>query len=398
MREQKTGNNKYLKEMNQSTILDLIRTTEGMSRKALADKTGLSATATGAIVRTLLSDRFIREVGEGISSGGRKPVMLEINPNSYYALGFDIDVRFIYTVVLDITGNITYQNKWENSGDLSPDEAIARITDIYKTLVSKLHLKKENILGAGISVPGMIDIRTKKILLAPNLGWSDVDFLENLNDKLEIPTYLDNEAMCSASCENWLGMCRGVEDFICINIESGIGAGMFLRGMIYKGHSGSAGEVGHISVDENGPACKCGNMGCLETIASISAMRSRFHAIGSEKSQPVGHKDNWNNDFELLLKSAENGDEACLAVFKDAAFSLGKAIGYLINTYNPQMIVLGKKFPQYAELVIEDIRHTAIKTALSHPAQNCNIVASSFGENSSALGAAIIPIRRLFGR
>lgn len=385
--------------MNQSTVLDLIRTTEGMSRKALANRTGLSATATGAIVRTLLQGKYIREVGEGESSGGRKPVMLEINPDSYYAFGFDIDVRFIYTILMDITGGIRYENKWENNnGALTPDGAVNQITGIYKTVISKFKLKKERILGAGISIPGMIDIKTRKIMLAPNLGWSGVDILDSLKEQLSIPIYLDNEAMCSASCENWLGICKGVEDFICINIESGIGAGMFIKGMIYRGYSGSAGEVGHIPVDENGPRCKCGNTGCLETIASINAMTARYRNLADSKGSMKHDENNQDFDFENMLKSAEDGDESCLKIFKNAAASLGRAIGYLINAFNPQQIVLGKKFPQYAKLVIDDIRETAKKTALAHPARNCSILASSFGENSSALGAAIIPIRNLFGR
>lgn len=396
MKEARIGNNKYLKEMNQSTVLDLIRTHEGMSRKALADKTGLSATATGAIVKTLLSEEYVREIGEGKSSGGRKPVMLELNPHSYFAIGFDIDVRFIYTVVLDITGSILYENKHENDRDLTPGQAVSAISDAYRKVVDKLKMQPDRILGVGISIPGMIDIITRKILLAPNLGWADTDILESLHESLGVPVYLDNEAMCSALCENWLGSCRGVDDFICVNIESGIGAGMFLRGKMFRGHSGSAGEVGHIPVDENGPKCKCGNVGCLETIASISAMASRYEALHPKSARTAQIQP--DHSFDCLVAAAKKGDGSCLTILKESAFSLGKAIGYLINMLNPQKIVLGKKFPQYAELVVDNIRETAEKTALLHPARNCSIMASSFGENSSALGAAIIPVRRLFGR
>jgi len=397
LRETKTGNNKYLKELNKATILDLIRTTSGVSRKALADFTGLSPTATGAIVRELLKDQFIREVGEGESSGGRKPVILEINPDSYYAFGFDIDMSFIYTVVLDITGKVHYEEKWENRSSLSPEEAVDRIKRIYDTVVSRLKIKKDRILGVGVSIPGMLDITTRRIYLAPNLGWSNVDIKESLGQELGAPVYLDNEARCSAFCENWLGICRGVEDFVCINIESGIGAGIFVRGMIYRGFTGSAGEVGHISVDENGPRCKCGNVGCLETMASINAMAERYREM-AVKSNPDVSKNTIEQNFEALLQGALEGDRACIRIFKEAAVSLGKAIGYLINAFNPQTIVIGKKFPRYANLVLDDIAKSAAKTALAHLAENCSIVPSSFGENSSALGAAIIPIRKLFGK
>jgi predicted NBD/HSP70 family sugar kinase len=394
--EKKTGNNKYLKEMNKSTVLDLIRTNRGLSRKALADLTGLSATATGAIVKNLLNENFIREVGEGKSSGGRKPVMLELKPDSYFAIGFDIDVQFIYTVVLDITGKIVHEQKHNTPRGLSPAQAGQLIADIYKKTISRMKLSQDQILGAGVSVPGMLDIKTRRILLAPNLEWVDVDLLDGLTHLLNSPVYLDNEAMCSALCENWLGICKGVEDFICVNIESGIGAGNFLRGKMYRGCSGSAGDVGHIPVNEKGQRCKCGNIGCLETIASINAMTQSYQALTDDGTSHQSERG--SDDFDALIQSARSGDERCTKIIKDAASSLGKALGYLINALNPQKIVLGKKFPQYADLAIEDVRETAKKYALSHPAGTCSITASSFGENSSALGAAIIPIRKLFGR
>lgn len=397
MRKARAGNNKYLKEMNKAAILDLIRTTSGISRKALADLTGLSPTATGAIVKELIKDQYIREVGEGKSSGGRKPVILEINPDSYYAFGFDIDMRFIYAVVLDITGKVHYEKKWERTSALSPDEAVQQIGEIYRMVASELKIAKDRVLGVGVSIPGMLDINTRRIYLAPNLGWNDVDIRESLASELDVPVYLDNEAMCSAFCENWLGICRGVEDFICINIESGIGAGIFVRGKIYRGYNGSAGEVGHISVDENGPRCKCGNVGCLETMASIKAMAERYVAVRG-KTDPGIYEKNIDQNFESLLRGAREGDKDCLGIFREAAASLGKAIGYLINALNPQTIVIGKKFPMYADLALDDITRAASRTALSHLAENCSIVPSCFGENSSALGAAILPVRKLFGK
>lgn len=394
MKDRKTGNNQYLKEMNKSIVLDLIRTSKDMSRKLLADRTGLSATATGAIVKTLLNEEYIQEIGEGASSGGRKPVILKLRPRSYYAFGFDIDERYIYTVVLDITGEVVYRRKKEYPKRLNVEQTVGALRDLYQQAILELKLNENRILGVGVSVPGMMEIDTKKIILAPNLGWSDVDLLHPLEEALDTSVYLDNEAMCSASCENWIGMCKDVEDFICINIESGIGAGLFVRGKIYRGFTGSAGEVGHIPVDDHGPACKCGNIGCLETIASINGMVARALTMspGTEGEVSV------EKVFHVLIDMARQGDKGSLMIFQEAAESLGKATAYLINTFNPQKIVLGKKFPDYADLVLDTIRETAQRLALSYPSRHVEIAASAFGEDSSALGAAIIPIRKLFGK
>lgn len=420
MRKSMTGNNRYIKEMNESIILDLIRTSGGISRKSLADKTGLSPTASGAIVRKLLNNGYIWEVGEGESSGGRKPVMLELKPRSYFAFGFDIDVRYIYTTVLDLTGGVVYRHKLNNDSGLSTRQAVEMTAQEYKKALSELKLSGSRILGAGVSVPGMMELETRKIVLAPNLGWSNADLLGPLHKTLNIPIYLDNESMCSANCENWLGQCRDVEDFICINIESGIGAGIFMSGKMYRGFSGSAGEIGHIPVDENGPQCKCGNRGCLETVASINGMAARasgrIKAAGSQApggQRTAGQRTAGRPEaetaellpdmtvdlaFKNLLERARKGDPESLGIFEDAAVSLGKALANLINTLNPQKIVLGKRFPEYSELMLDRIRETAGKYALPYPSAHVDIVSSEFGEDSSALGAAIIPIRKLFGR
>ena len=406
MRKSMTGNNRYIKEMNKSIILDLIRTSGGISRKSLADKTGLSPTASGAIVRKLLNDGYIWEVGEGESSGGRKPVMLELKPRSYFAFGFDIDVRYIYTTVLDLTGGVVYRHKLNNDSGLSVRRAVETTAQEYKKALSELKLSGSRILGAGVSVPGMMELETRRIVLAPNLGWSNADLLGPLHKALNIPIYLDNESMCSANCENWLGQCRNVEDFICINIESGIGAGIFMRGKMYRGFSGSAGEIGHIPVDENGPQCKCGNRGCLETVASINGMAARVSGrikVAGNQAE-AGRAADITEDmtvdltFKKLLERAREGDPESLGILEDAAVSLGKALANLINTLNPQKIVLGKRFPEYSELMLGRIRETAGKYALSYPSAHVDIVSSEFGEDSSALGAAIIPIRKLFGR
>ncbi|HHY64841.1 MAG TPA: ROK family transcriptional regulator [Clostridiaceae bacterium] len=392
----KTGNNQYLKKMNQSTVLELIRTNEGISRIELAEKTGLSATAISAIVKSLLKDRYIEEIGEGKSSGGRKPTMLKIKPDSYYSFGFDVDVKFIYTILVDITGKVIYEKKYETDSVLGPDETVDRISDIYSSMIQNLKIRPECVLGVGLSIPGLIDIHTKKIILAPNMGWNDVSIQDKLREKLSTTVYIENESMCSAICESWLGICRGTEDFICINIESGIGSGIFVRGMIYRGSTGSAGEVGHIPVPGNALRCKCGKKGCLEAVASVNAMVAKYRESSEFSEDSMSGMDD-GDIFGHMINNARNGEIHSLRIFQDAAVSLGQVIGYLINAFNPQQIVLGKKFTQFSDLVLEIIRYEASRTALTYPAHNCRILASSFGENSSALGAAIIPVRKLFG-
>jgi predicted NBD/HSP70 family sugar kinase len=236
--------------------------------------------------------------------------------------------------------------------------------------------------------------------LAPNLGWEDVDLGTTLKNQLGLPVYMENEAMASAICENWIGACQGSSNFVCVNIKSGIGAGIFTAGRLYRGTGGSAGEVGHIVVDEKGPKCGCGNYGCLETIASTGRIVEKARRIVRQgvvsSLNDIVDVDSIN--LKHIVDATRAGDDAAKALLNEAARYLGIALSSLVNTLNPSKIVLGKDFVIYGDLVMEMLRSVVDCKALKRPAANVEITMSEIGERSSTLGAAIIPLKILFGR
>jgi len=426
----KTGNSKYLREMNQALILDIIRTGSGVSRIAIAETTGLSPTAIGIIVKELIDEKYVYEVGSGLSSGGRKPMLLKLFPEYWHSLGIDIDAGFIYLTLVGIEGNVIWQKR-ENIDDemisssgqhvrkntalkpinidhkshtgmrdkkskieqqpITPEDAVHIICRLIVTALEKSGISIWRILGIGISVPGIVDRETRMIAFAPNLQWRDVDFKDLLLEELgkvmvaevdkvrQLQVFVENESVCSTICEKWLGSCKFVDDFVHINIDTGIGAGLFLKGGLYRGTTGSAGEVGHIIVEENGPLCTCGNYGCLETLASLDAMIKADGAIS----------------FQEFLQKLHQGNKKSIAVMKNASQSLGRAVSILVNTLNPRRIVLGKRFPEYADLALETVRDEVKLKTLSRPYEQVEVVAGVFGEESSSLGASILPIRHM---
>lgn len=373
------GNSHFLREMNQSQVLNIIRAKEGVSRIELAESTGLSATAVGSIVRELIRASFIHETGEGISSGGRRPVKLQLKPRSHYGIGVDIDARFVYLTIIDHSGRVAYQNREPIEGRISPGQAVHIITSKVTAALKENGIGNKNVLGLGVSVPGIVDRINRRIVFAPNLRWEDVNLRDSLFDSLDFPVQIENESVCSALSEQWMGSCRSVEDFVHINIDTGIGAGLFLKGSLYRGTSGSAGEVGHIIVDEQGPLCTCGNRGCLETLASLDGM-TRQAGVAS---------------FDIFLDSVRKGVPDSVEIMERASRSLGRAVSMLVNTLNPRKVVLGKRFPEYADLAMPTIRREVEKQALKWPSLSVEIVAGSFGEESSSVGAAIMPIRQM---
>lgn len=392
-----TGNNKFLKELNETHILELIRTNKQISKADLAQLTGLSPTACGIIVTNLLEKGYISEAGVGVSTGGRRPILYELIPQSYFSIGVDIDVDFIRFVLMDITGQVGYRDKIPTKANHPVLASIELVEDKINQIIQKYRIKEDRLLGVGVSIPGMVDNKTHEIVFAPNLGWEKVDLESMMASIGSFPIYVDNEAICSAICENWIGCCIEQKDFVCINMKSGIGSSIFAGGNLYRGCCGSAGEIGHIMVDPNGPKCGCGNYGCLETLASSRAMIEKAQKQSKQGliADDLTEIDSITIDHIISLTNA--GNEATRAILVEASGYLGLAVANLINTINPSKIVLGKELNKFPEDILEHLKNIAFAKALKYPASRVEIVTSRLGDDTSALGAAIIPLKKLFG-
>ncbi len=400
MTKNRTGNNKFLKKYNQTGLLDLIRIHKTVSRAELSKLTGLSPTAIGGIVSELLIKGYIREVGTGESSGGRKPVMVELNPKSFYSIGVDMDVNYIIIVLMDITNEVFEEKLLNMPESKKPDEVMAVIGDQIKELISRYAIDHERLLGIGFSIPGMVDRKAHKVVLAPNLEWEDVDIKTSFSGFLDTPVYLENEAMASAIGENWMGSCQGINHFVCINIHSGIGSGIFIDGKPYHGAGGSTGEVGHITVDDDGPKCGCGNYGCLETTASIPRIVEHAQKLVKQgivsKLNDIGDVEEMNLQF--IISAARDGDEPARNILVESARYIGLAVCNIANILNPERIVFGKEFILYSDIVMEQIKNIVQHKALKKAASDVELTTAKLKDKASVYGAAIIPIKKLFGK
>lgn len=396
MKMGKTGNNKFLKQFNEISLLELIRSNKQVSKADLAQITGLSPTACGIIVSNLLEKNYIREAGIGISTGGRRPTLYELTPKSYFSIGVDIDVDYIRFILMDITGQVEYRDKILSGFNQSVIESRKLIEEKLHQIIRQQGMKEDRLLGVGISIPGMVDSITHEVVFAPNLGWERVDLEHMMAGIGSFPIYVDNEAMCSAICENWIGCCIDQKDFVCINMKSGIGSSIFAGGNLYRGCCGSAGEIGHIMVDQNGPKCACGNYGCLEALVSAKSMVEKAQRL-VKQGLITDFIDVDSITIDDIISSAKAGNEAARVILVEAAGYLGLAVANLINTINPSKIVLGKELVKFSEDILEHLKNIAYAKALKYPASRAEIITSELGEDTSALGAAIIPLKKLFG-
>jgi len=396
----KAGNNSFLKEYNKKIILDIIRINKAISRAEISHLSGLSATAVGGIAESLIQEGYIYEIGSGESSGGRKPVLLALKPMTFYSVGIDLDVDALNVLLMDITGDVIDKSIYRNISTSDWDKLSEVTLPLINTILNKNNVNLSNLLGLGISVPGFIDIEGKTVIMAPNLGWNYVDIVDVFQKNWDIPVYIENEAKCSAICENWIGQCTSDKDFVCINIKTGIGAGIFASGKLYRGAAGTAGEVGHIVVDEGGARCGCGNYGCLETVASTPSIINR--CIKYVK-QGVVSSLNQIEDIEKvtiddIVKAAFHQDSFALNLLNESARYIGIAVSNIVNTLNPSKIVLGKDFCKYADVVMDVVEGVVKAKAIQYASASVDVVASNIGQDSSAMGAAIIPVKKLFGK
>lgn len=395
MRHDRTGNNQFLKEFNESVLLDLIRLHKQISKADLAQITGLSPTATGMIVTKLLDKGYIFEAGIGQSNGGRRPVLYELKPRSYYSIGIDIDVDYIRFILMDITGQVEYREQVTSLPEHPVKETVQLIKQKIDDIIDRFKIEQDMLVGIGLSVPALVDNTTHEIILAPNLGWQNVNIVNEL--MLQEMIYVDNEAMCSAFSENWLGSCTEEKNFVCINMKSGIGSSIFANGNLYRGFCGSAGEIGHIMIDKNGPKCACGNYGCLETFVSARRMVQKAKTMVRQGLiADIEYSDVDAITYEDIINAAQAGSESAKQILAEAAGYLGLGIANIINTINPSKIVLGKELAKL-DIVMDHLKGIVSANALSYPASRTDIEVSALGEDVSALGAAIIPFRKLFG-
>lgn len=398
MNENNVGNNKYLKRLNEMEIMNLIRVNKAISKAELSQKTGLSPTAVGIIVSGLTQKGYIHETGVGDSNGGRRPVLYELKPHSFYSIGVDIDVDYISAVLIDITGNIIHEQTTSMPEDISFEKAIGKVGSLVEEIIGEFSIDLGRFLGIGISVPGLVKNEIHKIVFAPNLNWRNVNIKEHIDSIPDVPVFVENEAKVSAICEKWLGCCKDTDNFVCINVRSGIGAGIFIDGKLYRGVGGSAGEVGHIVVEEEGPRCGCGNFGCLETVAATGWILEEVKKVIRKGTAPgLNNIDDVESvNLDQVVKAARAGDEQIKGVLVKAGGYIGIAAAYLTNTLNPSKIVIGKDFTKYSDIVLEHVKNIVSSKALKPTASDVEIMVSSIGEKSSAIGAAIIPLQQLF--
>lgn len=315
-------------------------------------------------------------------------------------VGVDMGGTKILAAVVDEEGEILGTSKIPTNAKKSSSTVIDRISDCIRMAIHGSNVATDSIQAIGIGAPGPLDPETGIVIFAPNLGWKNVPLKAELEKRLDIPTFVDNDVNVGTLGEYTFGAGQGVQNIVGIFVGTGIGGGIIMNGELFHGASKTAGEIGHIIVQEGGPRCGCGNRGCLEAFASRTAMTKTFKKAIKKGKKSVLSKltdgDLSTIRSSVLAKAVNSNDKLTLKVFKKTTKYLGVGIGSIVNFLNPEMIILGGGVVEALEdSFIDDIRAAAKKYALPDTLKGVQIVRAQLGDNAGVLGAAALARQRL---
>ncbi|SET46914.1 Sugar kinase of the NBD/HSP70 family, may contain an N-terminal HTH domain [Salinibacillus kushneri] len=387
MQKLKTGDQNLVKQMNKSIVFHTIQKKGPISRAQISKLTGLNKATVSTMVSEMIDESFVYEIEATQSSGGRKPVMLYFNNHAGYSIGIDLGVNYILGLLTDLNGNIIE----EVSQDLTTiqyGDVKQQLYAVIQTLINKAPDSPYGVIGIGIGVPGNIN-HEETIILAPNLKWEHKDLKTEVQNEFYIPVKIQNEANSGAIGEHIYGAGRNISNLIYVSIGIGIGTGIIIQGNLYTGTSGISGEMGHFTIDANGRKCRCGNNGCWELYASENALLE--HA----KKQKVLEETNAIT-LKQLSTEAQMGNKKVLQVLHTLGENIGIGLTNIINTFNPQMIIIGNRLSQFSSWISNPIHNVLDERLSYYHKENTDINFSILGKHSIALGAASISISHFF--
>lgn len=398
----KQGKILSVKEINTKNILNIIRRHGPISRIEIADMIGLTPATVTNITAELIDKNLVAEGETGDSNGGRRPIMLKIRTDYYRVIGIYIGSRKIMIITSDLMANIKHKKEIKYNKKQVSMEDIDRIMEEELTpIIQKYNLKKKKILGIGIGIHGIVDSKHGVSVVAPNLGWKNVEISKIVHEKYDIPVFVDNNTRTMALGENWFGTGKNVSSFFCLNIDYGVGGSFFINDKPLSGASFGAGEIGHTTVDINGELCSCGNRGCLETVASVKALlKQAFYRYPENKMSKIynGREINSVDDImpEDLYEAAKQGDELAIELIKNMGENIGIGIANIINILNPELIIINGEIISTGEILLKPIIETVKKRGFANSVNSTGIVLSKLGNVAYLKGAVVLATQYVF--
>ena len=399
-----SGNNIIkVKAHNMQIILRILLQQDAISRAQLAELTGLSSTTITNLIAELLSQDIVVEDGNqlrGQSNMGRPRRRLRLKPTARYALGVHIGIGRIRIAITDLFGQILDYVNLDTKVDCSANDVLDQVASTIQQMLIDARIDPEKLVGVGVGASGLVDVQAGINILAPNLGWHNVSIRDYLQSRLGYPVLVDNNVRAMVLAESMFGLGRGVNTVAFVYARVGVGAGFVIDGQLYRGNRAGAGEIGHtVIVPVGGIPCGCGNTGCLETLisepeivrqAQILARQTPQSVLADRFSEPEGQS------VEAIFEAARQGDTNAGRLIEERAYYTGLALSNLINTINPDMIIMGGLFASGQDMLLPQVKKTMRQRAFAGLGENVALCATQFGSNVGVIGAAALALDQFF--
>ena len=371
-----------MRNNNKAQILRCVKAKQVVSKRELTEELGLSTTTVSTFIRELEEENLIQNSGVARSTGGRRSLLYQLNPDYCYTLGLDLKVDRVVGVLLDFKGDIKAEKEVTF---LERDEwkVIPLLKTFIHNLLAEYEIAWSKLGGIGIGIPGVLNNEAESIDFAPNLGWKNVDLPAML--ALDKPIYLENEANAGALGEVVFGLGKNVGHLAYISVGMGIGCGLIIDHKLFSGHLRNAGEFGHMTVEPEGFPCRCGNRGCWEVYASNSATL-RMYAEATNNEQIT---------FPEFLRKCQENDYHATEVLRTVTKYLGLGIASVINALNPEMVVIGGEITNVKSLIFNSLLKEIKERTLEKSFSGVRLDFSQLGNRAAALGMGTIVLEKI---
>ena len=369
------GSQSALRHRNEQLIIATLLERGSVSQAGLARATGLSTATISNIVKAMCADGLAAT--SPTTSSGRRALAVSLRETPEVAVGIDFGRSHVRMVLASPAFKVKAEKFAQLPVGHLAGESIATAAAMLEELLAESGISRSQVTGAGVGVPGPIDHRTGTVIRGAILPeWVGVNIVAQLEQALGMPVFADNDANLGALAQTTWGEHRATKNLMFLKIGSGIGAGLILNGAVYYGHTGITGEIGHSAIFDQGLVCRCGNRGCLETVASTAVM---VELLSRGETLPLTVHD--------IIDRAKSGDAATLRVIDDAGMAVGKAAANVANMINPEMIVVGGPLAPLGETLLAPIRRGLVRHAVPAIGEATAVLMSSLGDRAEALGA-----------
>ena len=376
-----------MRDINRQIVLNYVRERGPISRAEIARETVLQRSTVSTIVDELVSDSLVEEIGEGESTGGRRPTLLRLRASGAAAVGIDITPTRTTVATSDLSGRVLEKEEFATNPDF--EKTIKRAIECVLE-IKKRH--KEGLEGVGVILPGLVDPCQGKALYVPYFNWRDLEIERRVSAATGLTVTIDNDANAGALAELWFGRpeVSSARDFIMVFVSEGVGTGIIFDGQIYRGTCGAAGEFGHMIIGERAPvACSCGSHDCWEAFASGRAALARYSRL-TKRADATGRL-----TFAQLIDRALAGDAAARTAIVNTAKYVSIGISNLIVGFSPELVVVGGSIARAWPLVAE-VFGEIVERSVRRGLPTARIIASTLGEQTTLMGALSLVLANKF--